>query len=344
MKTYHWEQLLDEEDLLALAREALDPGAARRLPWRRLGAAAACLALILCLANYQALAAGVKRLADYFSGVGAVDQGTPVLVLAEPLTWTDGVWTYRLDAYQAGGDLFLRMEYLSTRLEPGADIDSGVPDYDFQAELLPPADQAGEWLPQEQATDRFSSSYEDLNNWGSPEGAALREAGYRTYGSHSTLFQVGELAGDAYRLRISFTNYPAAGGAHTSTYEKELRLIPADAKPALSDSRTFPEGTVTVLVSEDGSGVTSFVEWDPSLEGEPAIHSLDLQFIGVSGKRYPAGFHNTYLEDFEHVEYYPRYPVEEPIAAVEIRGILFRDRYGQWQQSYEELNWVISLS
>lgn len=344
MKTYAWEQLLEEEDLVALTEEALATRRAGRISWRRLGAAAACLALVLCLANYPALAAGVKRLVDYFSGVGAVDQGTPVLVLEEPLTWTDGAWSYRLDAYQAGGQLFVRMEYLSTQLEPGADIDSSIPDYDVEAELLPPGDQEGDWLPREQAVDRVSASYEDLNTWGSPEGAALREAGYRTYGSHSILFQVGAFAGDSYRLRLRFTHDSAAGGAHASTYEQELHLIPEEARPAVSDSRAFPEGTVTVLVSEDGSGVTNFVEWSSSTEGNPAIHSLELQFIGASGKRYPAGFHNTYLEDFEHVEYYPRYPVEEPITAVEISGILFGDRSGQWQQRYEDLNWVISLT
>lgn len=342
MKPYHWEQLLEEEDLVALTEEALDSGAARHIPWRRLGAAAACLALVLCLANYPALAAGVKRLADYFSGVGAVEQGTSVLVLEAPLTWTDGTWSYRLDAYQTGSQLFVRMEYLSTQPKPEADGE--VPDYSCRMELLPPSGWEGAWLSRDQVSDRFLSYYEDLNSWSSPEGAALREAGYRTYGSHSSLFRTEGFAGNHYRLAITFTHTALPEEAGTLTYEKELHLIPEEAKPAISDSRTFPEGTVTVLVSEDGSGVTNFVEWSQSSGDSPALHSLELQFIGASGKHYPAGFHNTYLEDFEHVEYYPRYPVEEPIAAVEISGILFGDRSGQRQQHYEDLNWVISLT
>ena len=342
---YHLDELLEAEDLTRLTDEAMAAPTKnrRRIPWKWLGTTAACVALILCLANYQALAAGVKRVVDYFSGVGAADQGTPVLVLKEPLTWTDGTWTYHLDAYQAGGQLFVEMEYLSTRLEPGADVNTGVPDYSFEMELLPPADRDGPWLSQEEAVDKASASYEDLNDWGSPEGAALREAGYRTYGSHPTLFQVGDFSGDTYRLRITFTDDSVIEGYHTVTYEKELNLIPAEAKAAVADSRAFSEGTVTVLVSQDGSGVTNFVEWsEASKYGLPG-HSLELQFIGASGKRYPAAFHNTYLEGFEHVEYYPRVPVDEPITAVEIREISFWDRYSDQEHCYEDLNWIITL-
>lgn len=343
MKCYDWDQLLDPEDLLALTEEAIARRPARPLSWRRLGALAACLALILCLANYQALAAGVKRFAEYFSGVGAVDQDTPVLELEEPLTWTDGTWTCRLDAYQAGGQLFVEMEYLSTRLEPGADVNTGVPDYSYEMELLPPMDQDGPWLSQEEAVDKAAASYEDLNDWGSPEGAALREAGYRTYGSHTTLFQVGDFAGDSYRLRITFMDDSVMEGYQTVTYEKELNLIQAEAKAAISDSRTFPEGTVTVLVSADGSGVTNFVEWSETSEYDLPGHSLELQFIGASGKRYPAYFHNTYPVEFEHAEYYPRVEVNEPITAVEISQVSFWNRYGDRDTCYYNLNWVIQL-
>lgn len=343
---YELDQLLEDEDLARLTDEAMASPAGKKHTFNpgRLGALAACLALILCLANYQALAAGVKRIAEYFSGVGAVDQGTPVLVLEEPLTWTDGTWTYHLDAYQAGGHLFVEMEYLSTRLEPGADVNTGVPDYSFEMELLPPTDRDGPWLSQEEAVDMASASYEDLNNWGSPEGAALREAGYRTYGSHSTLFRVGDFAGDAYRLRITFTDDSVMEGYQTVTCEKELKLIPAEAKAAVSDSRTFHEGTVTVLVSRDGSGVTNFVEWSEASEYDLPGHSLELQFIGASGRRYPAAFHNTYLEGFERVEYYPRVPVDEPITAVEISQVSFWDRHSDQEHHYEDLNWVIHLT
>ena len=58
MKCYDWDQLLDTEDMLTLTEEALTPKPARPLSWKRLGALAACLALILCLTNYQALATG----------------------------------------------------------------------------------------------------------------------------------------------------------------------------------------------------------------------------------------------------------------------------------------------
>ena len=316
---YELDQLLEAEDLARLTDEAMASPAGKRHIFtpRRLGTLAACLALILCLANYQVLAAGVKRIVEYFSGVGAVDQGTPVLELEEPLTWTDGTWTYHLDAYQAGGQLFVEMEYLSTRLEPGADVNTGVPDYSFEMELLPPADGDGPWLSQEEAVDKASVSYEDLNDRGSPEGSC--------------------------RLRITFTDDSVIEGYHTVTYEKELNLIPTEAKAAVSDSRTFPEGTVTVLVSQDGSGVTNFVEWSEQSEYDLPGHHLELQFIGASGKRYPAAFHNSYREGFEHVEYYPRVEVNEPIIAVVVSEVAFWDRTGDPEHTNENLNWVIQL-
>ena len=53
MRLYYWAELLDEEDLLQLTGEALPEGPAgqRRWSWRKLGAAAACAALLACVMN-----------------------------------------------------------------------------------------------------------------------------------------------------------------------------------------------------------------------------------------------------------------------------------------------------
>lgn len=59
---YHLDELLDAEDLTWLTDEAMAApmNNRRRISWKWLGTTAACVALILCLANYQALAAGGK--------------------------------------------------------------------------------------------------------------------------------------------------------------------------------------------------------------------------------------------------------------------------------------------
>ena len=56
------------EDTLAAAEQTT---ARRRVPVRRLAAAVLCLAVVLGAVNYQALAAGVRWMVGYFTGVGA---------------------------------------------------------------------------------------------------------------------------------------------------------------------------------------------------------------------------------------------------------------------------------
>ena len=114
MKRYHWDQLLDENDLMDLTEEAMISSAARPIPWRRLGVLAACLALILCLTNYQALATGIQTLIRYFSGVGAAETGADLRIQEGELEFELSGRTYLISgAYARDGILFVPLEVVS---------------------------------------------------------------------------------------------------------------------------------------------------------------------------------------------------------------------------------------
>ena len=119
---------------------------------RRLAAAAACAGLVLGLMNYRAVAAGVGELCRYFAGIGATaDDKAELWVLEEPVTWTEGDWTYEADATLRSGVLELELT-MSSRLpadqlpspvelrldKRAAAIISGTPagEKDFDTEFL----------------------------------------------------------------------------------------------------------------------------------------------------------------------------------------------------------------
>ncbi|MFQ9917472.1 MAG: hypothetical protein ACLRWQ_14770 [Flavonifractor plautii] len=98
MRYCDWDEVLDRDGLLILTEEALTPPRRSRAPLRRLAAAAACAGLVLGLMNYRAVAAGVGELCRYFAGIGATaDDKAELWVLEEPVTWTEGDWTYEAD-------------------------------------------------------------------------------------------------------------------------------------------------------------------------------------------------------------------------------------------------------
>lgn len=327
---YQLDELLEEEDLRSLTEEAMERPARRRAPWRRLGAVAACAALVLCLANYQALAAGVERVVRYFAGVGAVDQGAEAMVLAEPLTWTDGDSLYLLeDVMQRGGWLYVHMEIVSAQTES----ECGV-----EIELCPAEGDEGEWLSEEKAVDAGRYAVEYLKDWRAELGGQWLDAGYETHMDVTPVFQVGDLAREKYVLKIRIDG--------KEEIVKELDLIPIAEQAVVMDSRTFPEGTVTVLVSEDGRGVTNIVDWAPEWEASyPYIpHDLYLSFVGASGQRYRPEFYNSYREGFERVEYTLPEDVTEEIVAVEIDAVAFDPPPASVESvRHEELDWIIEL-
>ena len=116
MRYCDWDEVLDRDGLLILTEEALTPPRRSQAPLRRLAAAAACAGLVLGLMNYRAVAAGVGELCRYFAGIGAtVDDKAELWVLEEPVTWTEGDWTYEADATLRSGVLELELT-MSSRL------------------------------------------------------------------------------------------------------------------------------------------------------------------------------------------------------------------------------------
>ena len=116
MRYCDWDEVLDRDGLLILTEEALTPPRRSRAPLRRLAAAAACAGLVLGLMNYRAVAAGVGELCRYFAGIGATaDDKAELWVLEEPVTWTEGDWTYEADATLRSGVLELELT-MSSRL------------------------------------------------------------------------------------------------------------------------------------------------------------------------------------------------------------------------------------
>ena len=110
MRYCDWDEVLDRDGLLILTEEALTPPRRSRAPMRRLAAAAACAGLVLGLMNYRAVAAGVGELCRYFAGIGATaDDKAELWVLEEPVTWTEGDWTYEADATLRSGVLELEL-------------------------------------------------------------------------------------------------------------------------------------------------------------------------------------------------------------------------------------------
>ena len=86
-----------------------------RVSLRRLAALAACVGLVLGLVNYQALAVGVQAVYRYFVGIGATtENGDTLWVLEEPVTWTEGDWTYRVDGTLRDGELELEIQGLES--------------------------------------------------------------------------------------------------------------------------------------------------------------------------------------------------------------------------------------
>lgn len=99
------------EDTLAAAERPRRKG----IPARRLAAALVCLALVLGVSNYQALAAGLQKMIRFFAGAGAAD--APVMVVEEADRWTEGDWLCQLDGVSQRDYLLLELYLVSPELE-----------------------------------------------------------------------------------------------------------------------------------------------------------------------------------------------------------------------------------
>ena len=108
-------------DLVEETLAAAERPRRKSIPAKRLAAALVCLALVLGVSNYQALAAGFQKMIRFFAGTGASE--TPVMVVEEADQWTEGDWLCQLDGVSQGEWLLLELYLVSpetTALPPRA--------------------------------------------------------------------------------------------------------------------------------------------------------------------------------------------------------------------------------
>lgn len=334
MTHYNWDEALGAEGLLALTEEAVTPPRRGRVPLRRLAALAACVGLVLGLVNYQALAVGVQKIYRYFAGIGATtENGDTLWVLEEPVTWTEGDWTYQIDGTLQGGTLELEIQ-VGTPLSLGQ-----MPWY---VTRRPGERSLGHRLILTAGEEVLFDEYHEivlnstLDALGSSYYGYRREQGFRTTGLTVVSCRMTEPPAEGCVLRMEGTMRTAGD------WEIPINLVPAEATAAVEKTWTLPQGDITILVAEDGSSLSAYfdsLEW----HGWP----FDITFIGESGINYPCSnmsgtFHLDGTELFEAIK--PEH-MDEPVAAVRIDGVsVARNTLGDPDHHwYEDLNWVIEL-
>lgn len=315
----------EPEDGALLALEARRPAPRRQIPLRRVAALAACAGLVLGLMNYRAVAAGVGELCRYFAGIGATaDDKAELWVLEEPVTWTEGDWTYEADATLRSGVLGLELT-MSSRL-PADQLPSPV-----KLRLGLSAD--GEPLHNAVHTITPYSVADAGEGSGYPRYRL--EQGYQT--TASTRLRCTMAAPPPEDCSLHVSGLGVQGGVFS------LRLVPAETPPTVQKTWTLPQGDMTIWVAEEGSAISaSFdsTEW----WGWP----FDISFIGASGERYPChDITGAYeLDGTERFEAIKPEGMEEPVDAVCIGGVAverIQDAGGRADHLYESLDWVIEL-
>ena len=315
----------EPEDGALLALEARRPAPRRQIPLRRVAALAACAGLVLGLMNYRAVAAGVGELCRYFAGIGATaDDKAELWVLEEPVTWTEGDWTYEADATLRSGVLELELT-MSSRL-PADQLPSPV-------ELRLGLSADGEPLHNAVHTITPYSVADAGEGSGYPRYRL--EQGYQT--TASTRLRCTMAAPPPEDCALHVSGLGVQGGVFS------LRLVPAETPSTVQKTWTLPQGDMTIWVAEDGSAISaSFdsTEW----WGWP----FDISFIGASGERYPChDITGAYeLDGTERFEAIKPEGMEEPVDAVCIGGVAverIQDAGGRADHLYESLDWVIEL-
>lgn len=333
MTHYNWDEALGAEGLLALTEEAVTPPRRGRVSLRRLAALAACVGLVLGLVNYQALAVGVQAVYRYFVGIGATtENGDTLWVLEEPVTWTEGDWTYRVDGTLRDGELELEIQVFSPVRLGELPRDSRFPGrltMHYRLTL-----SAGDEVLVEE--NHGIGLYSTRDGEEGSYHAYLREQGFQTTGYTAVSCRMTEPPAEGCVLRMEGTMRTAGD------WEIPINLVPAEATAAVEKTWTLPQGDMTILVAEDGSSLSAYFD-SPEWWAWP----FDITFIGESGESYPCG--NTSgsfeLDGTERFEAIKPDNMAEPVSAVVINGvsasrITMEDPDYHW---YEDLNWVIEL-
>ena len=309
----------------------------RGIPARRLAAALVCLALVLGVSNYQALAAGFQKMIRFFAGAGAAD--APVMVVEQADRWTEGDWLCQLDGVSQGEYLLLELYLVSPELEEH-ELATRILQVYADGVPLEQGDQVySQWLPYDGFVPQ-GQSWKALIGLDCGPEVAWREEGYRARVHMPFTYRLPEDRPTELTYELLDLE---GGGSHTGT----LTLTPAESQAACEDGRQL---SVYAHREENDQGQT--------LTGASLFHH-QVTFIGASGKRYPdagEGF-RSFTSGHVNVQLAaaPSW-VEEPIAAVEIGAIqlVYEHDYwwdgvdgqmvrGQDDVTYGDLDWVISL-
>lgn len=284
---YGLNELLEEEDLMSLTEEAMGPQRKGRT-WKRAAALAACGALVVCLANFQAIAEGIDRLWRYAGGVGTVPEDAQVLVQDGPAELVVGDRTYRVvNAYQQDELVHLTVEMLcygddqgEITLAAGLTCDGvacpndygerfGLTDLNVSVTQITPID---EW------TEYFRElGYGDVMS---------RYEGVRATTGCAMTFRAG--GGDTYEVSV-YAGTPGPKVSIEQTFQGtiELKLKPSDELPAQPYTHQTEWGALTALVSGEGRRVQLVLE-QPEEETVRAarLWPRSLQFVDELGNRY----------------------------------------------------------
>ncbi len=296
---YTLEDLLEEADLTALTGEALEEPVKKqkRWSWRRVGAIAACAVVVLGVLNYSALAAGVERAVQYLAGLGAVEEQVGLLVLEEPLEWTEGDWSYRLRAIQDGEYVSIKMDLYSCEEDPNreelsfpTEVESGKPfsyggfawqftdipvrgDYCWRVvynmQLLANGEpqrrgvlDIDQWMDAEIHERVYDVQIEENDNaigYVSPveEGDILPGIEEGKHIRYEGSIQVMYKVSE--QPKEGYTLY-IRDWANRDLWELQLSMSTPEKLEYTEDTHTFPQGEVTALVSRDGRQFSFYVD------------------------------------------------------------------------------------
>lgn len=361
MKIYEWDELLEQGELLDMTREALEPLRRRKgWTWKRAGAIAACAAVVLCVTNFSALAAGVERMVQYFAGLGAVEEQVGLLVLEEPLEWTEGDWNYSLWAVQTGEYVNIEMEVYSSEeypdtaelsfpaeIEPGKAFHAGgfrwqfteapsgkdyyhpvVYNVQLMADGIPQkrgALEVDQWVDEEYNERVYGAKDITANDQAIGYVYSMKEnpgstTGNRRYeGRIQVMFKADAQPEDGYTLCISDWD-------EKSLWEFQLSLESPAALEYIEDTRKFPQGELSALVSQDGRRLSFYADRTLAVNTTEGnlwnVPSAEVWFVGASGTRYRAlPSENRAAAAYMLVEYIAPADMEEPAVSVEIQEL-----------------------
>lgn len=331
---YEMDELLGSETLMDLTEEALGGERRRRWTvWRRVAVLAACAALVIGIANREAIAMGVERMFRYIAGVGPAAQEGAVLLLDEPISATWDGRTYRVGwACQQDGLVDLVVEVRSLRREAGelcmvrAELWSGdqrLPAYEWRSSI----GAESTWSMTSFVTPEVYEAEWDIYGYALPTD--LRELPAMAF--HTLTFGAGE---GPYRLKVYADGVPGV-----TVMDVALPLT-RDGRETDVTERTFtiPEGPVTALAAEDGRWL--FLETVPEVQ---RLFPIDLAFVDETGKRWPAAIPPAMSWRRQSVELRPADEPTAPIVSIEIGGVFLNMDDGLTWPEYRGLNWTIEI-